>query len=194
MKGINLFTAIFFLTLLACSRYNTQKYLNEEYRAIVDLIPEMVMSDYMLKNNFYVTDTPVLFLINDWYGTIDVSEYSELIPEIKKILKPFYDGTLPDRLFPQKIETEFSKIKIELLEKNKFELDSESGLSEIIKRNKNIFGYLSVSRIHFDSKYKKAYVEFSFFCGESCVWHSMLEIRKENGKWKRYKEIYGGIA
>lgn len=198
------------ISLVGCINYETEKYFDQENKAINDIIPQMIDYHEMVKMNSLDTLNLKLFLI----ATLDTQiyeiykpdgyvvsengnnlpdeeiterqkEYEEDLEKYKQELKLFSalkNGSVKRRILDYKFE--YSTLKIELIPERPHELN--------LKQNE--FGYLYVSRILFNRSYDTGYLSFSFYCGEGCAWDNNIEIVKINGRWKISRYFSGGIA
>lgn len=55
-------------------------------------------------------------------------------------------------------------------------------------------GYLSLSRILFNSDFTKGYLNYEFYCGTNCFVSNNIEISRSNDKWTVSEYFSGGIA
>ncbi|NOQ27736.1 MAG: hypothetical protein GQ564_20425 [Bacteroidales bacterium] len=186
MKHFRIILLAWLVVFSGCNRHDDCRYFEEECHAIIDLVPLMVDLDYMIAHNNYNLEKPSLFIINELYGKIYKIKNEELTRKDQKILDPLIRGKMSDRLITQKIVSDFSKIKLVVLDKMEFETHIQNK-NNIVN---DVFGYLVVSRIAFDRKYQVGFVEYSFFCGEACAWKSLIKIIKINNKWIKDKEIF----
>ncbi|WP_461637132.1 hypothetical protein [Labilibaculum euxinus] len=177
-------------SLIGCMNYETEKYIDQENKAINEIIPQMIKYHEMVKMNNLDTLNLRLFLIS----TLDTQiceinkpdgfvisengvklpneeikegqkEYEENIEKYKlemRLFSALRNGTLNKRVLDYKFE--YLTLKIELI--------PEQNLDYKLKQNE--FGYLKVSRIILNRKYDKGYLSFSFYCGEGCYWVTMF--------------------
>lgn len=190
MKHLRVIFLTWIIVFSGCNRYDSCRYFEEECHAINDLIPLMVDLDYMIAHNKYNVEKPSLFIINKLYGNVNSIKEEELTRKDKRTLNPLISAKMSDRLITKKTVLDFSKIKVVVLDKEKFELQTKN------KTNiaKNTFGYLVISRIAFDKKYQVGFVEYYFYCGDACAWKSMIKIKNNNNKWIKEKEIFKWMA
>lgn len=201
---------IVLLTLCSCRNFDSDKYIDNENKAINDIIHQMINYQERVKMNKIDTNDLKLYIIR----TLDIeiceiyepegfiiSESGNKLPEkeIKdgkriyeeelekfnkeqKQFSPLKDGTLKKRILDYKFE--FVDLEVELISESPQEFNL----------NENEFGYLHISRIIFNKSFDKGYLSFSFYCGEGCFWTNNIEIIKADDKWKISKYLSGGIA
>lgn len=177
----------------SCTNFDSEKYLEEENRAIVDLIPEMVDAEYMLTHNYYGTKSPTIIIIEDLFNELTISEYDSVSDADRKQLKPLTSKQIISRKVTLDQFTKLKDLKVQLISKQEFEKHHMDRLIENVNQDK-LFGYLWISRIVFANDFQTGYVSFDFFCGEACAWNSVLEIKRVNGRWTESRFIFGGIA
>jgi hypothetical protein len=188
-----LITLTFISILVSCKPYESQDYLNEENNAISDLIPKMLDADYMLAHNDFGVDKPTVYLIDDLYTNLELPEYDSVDKLELKGLTPLTSGEIKSRKISSDLVKRINQFAIKLLPIDEYEDKHNKNLTANFI-NKELFGYLSISRIVFTDNYKRGYVSFDVFCGEGCGWSSVIEIKKIDGHWTESKFICGGIA
>ena len=170
--------SVFFL-ICSCSGYDNVYYQNAEDNVIQELIPELVDADYMLTHNDFNIDRPVLFLFKELNGCIDTN-YSYIEKKDFYKIKSLASGKIPNRLLNDTIFNIFENLIVKVISGEYYEEKQSNDCLEEMKRNKDIFGYLSISRIIFNRQMNRGYFYYSFFCGVACAWYSMIEIKKIN--------------
>jgi len=182
--------------------------------AINDIILEMTQFEKLKNSNVWKNGIMTLYIISE-LGTstaysikptgYDIGEngidYTK--EKVEKNKKEFEDELkkyeYEENLFAKLKKGKISKRKLKSSFENDF-LDIQLIVPEKIrelesfKTKENELGYLSISRIIFNSKFNKGYLHFDFICGEGCAWDNNIEIKKINGKWKITKYFSGGIA
>src|SRR5688572_28054602 len=102
MKKIWLTPTIAPLTV-SCANYDSENYLNEEQRAIQDLIPEMMGYKSILNDS--VTEIPTLYLNAELDNELKITstQYEELSEEDKKPLVILAKKKISKRILPNDI-------------------------------------------------------------------------------------------
>ena len=195
----------------ACQNYDSEKYIKMENQAINDIILEMTEFKEMEKMNHWKNEKLKLYIIStldtitswttkpDGYDIgangIDYTkeriernkqEFERNLAKFKKEERQFSDfknGKIKSRNLNFTFKS--NNLNIELTENREINI---LGIKE------NEFGYLSLSRILFNSNYTKGYLHFNFICGDGCAWDHNIEIKKINGKWEITEYFSGGIA
>lgn len=188
-----LITLTFISIIVSCRQYESSDYLNEENKAISDLIPKMLDADYMLAHNDFGIDKPIVYLIEDLYTNLELPEYDSINEIELKGLTPLTSGEIKSRKISSDLVKRINQFTIKLLPIDEYENKHNKNLTANFI-NKELFGYLSISRIVFTDNYKTGYISFDVFCGEGCGWNSVIEIKKIEGRWTESKYICGGIA
>ena len=195
----------------ACQNYDSEKYIKMENQAINDIILEMTEFKEMKKMNHWKNEKLKLYIISkldtitSWTTKPDgydigangihyskeriesnKKKFEQNLAKFEKEERQFSDlkkGKIKSRTinFPFKS----NNLNIELIERKKI---------NILGMKEDEFGYLSVSRIIFNSNYTKGYLHFEFICGDGCAWGHNIEIKKISGKWKITEYFSGGIA
>ena len=190
-----LFIALVFLSLCGCRNYESKEYIAIENEAINDIILQLI--DYeIIKTNHADTNHLKLFLFSSLDTMVyDIDEslllesvyaddevrYERLKKELKKFA-PFKEGKIKERTLDYK--SEYSNMEVVLIPYSLF--------GEEFRENE--LGYLWISRICFNRRFDKGYLQYGFFCGEGCLWKNNIEIVKMNGKWQISEYFSGGIA
>lgn len=179
--------------MVSCKPYESMDYITEENNVIIDLIGEIVDAEYMLTHNDFNTKRPTVYLMDDLYTKLELSNCDSLNETELKELSPLTKGKIKSRKVSNDIVKQIKQFEIKLLTIDEFEKKHNKNLTANFT-NRELFGYLSISRIVFADNYKRGYVSFDFYCGEGCAWNSVIEIKKINGHWIESKFICGGIA
>lgn len=181
IKVLTVFASLVFFT--SCSRFESKKYINEENKAIIDIIPILLNEN----NDHFSLEGSVIYLVNELYNEID-SNYAEISESDIKSLTPFFKKEISQRSLNVNLDSIYD-FKIIYLSKNKIEKNHNYYIKE-----ENAKGFLCISRIIFNKKYNLGYVDFGFYCGEACLWVSTIEIKKINNKWIKTRELRGVIS
>jgi hypothetical protein len=201
-------------SFLGCQNYDNEEYIRMENIAINDIVLEMTKFEEMKNLNEPKIEKLKLYIVSKldttaaWTikpngydigangidytkGRIEENkkEFEEKLEEFEleeKLFIEFKKGKIKARSLNYSFENE--KLNIELIDK---EIIEKLGSFQI---KENEFGYLTISRIIFNSDFTKGYLHFDFICGVGCSWNNNIEIIKINGKWKITKYFSGGIA
>lgn len=187
--------------ILGCRNYDSDFYVKKENEALQQLIPQLIDLNEMLQMNDFGEGKPTLYLLAELHTEIElgsaleekVLETENGLPKTieliesekykvkKKHFKPFINGSIKNR----KLTTEFKypNLHIKLISKDELE-STHTDIAEAMKRNKEIFGYLSMTRIVMNKDFDTGYMSYAFFCGKGCVWGSNIEVKIKNGQWQ----------
>ncbi|TCI84513.1 hypothetical protein [Tenacibaculum sp. M341] len=194
-----------------CKNYESEDYINQENKAINQIIPEITNLNKMIEYNNWDTKDLKLFIYNELIvetatnfepegytiGIDGVPLSEKRLKENKKefeekIAKYEKEEKLFAPLKKRKIKTRSLQYKFNV-DNLKIELvNSESVRIRDLKKGE--FGILAVSRIIFNRNYSKGYLYYTFYCGSGCAWDNNIEIQKIDGKWKITEYFSGGIA
>jgi len=162
----------FLLTIVAltfsCRSFETEEYLREEDKALVDLIPEMADADDMLALNDFGTRKPILYIIEDLDNYLDLNDHDSISDQDREGLAPLIKNQMERRKMSKNISSQIPELDVKLLSVKEYESKHKENLNEYIHKG-GTFGYLGISRIVFVDKYKSGYVSFYLFCGEGCL-------------------------
>ena len=197
-----LILSIFFLSVISCRKYESREYFENENNAIIDIIPELIDLNYMIKSrdkkelklivNRELDIKNISFIEEkfDYYSTLkEKDSLKDIIKREKNGFKPFTDKKLLKRDLRIQIKYDDLEIVIKSFENKKlFETFQKKS------KNENILGCLIISRIIFDKKYESGYMTFGFYCGDGCFWSNNIQIKKINEKWIISERFAGGIA
>lgn len=194
------------ISLFSCSKYNSKEYLSKENELITQLIPQMTDLEDMIEMNqdYYSVVAPSLYIYNELIPTtlacqlgpyivkkvddewvyIDSFYYDWDKESIEfKLFKPLINGKLPQRKL--ELNTTYKGVNAKLVNKHFYNLYSR-------KKDDSVFGFLVISRAII--KNDKAYLSYSFSCGDQCFWNDNLEAELIDGKWVISNCFSGGIA
>ena len=174
MKKIWLTLTIATITV-SCANYDSENYLNEEQRAIQDLIPEMMGYKSILNDS--VTEIPTLYLNAELDNELKITstQYEELSEEDKKPLVILAKKKISKRILPNDIFNDREKPNV------KFISEDECQTPQLDKEK--MIRCLSISRVLFTSDFKKGYLTYKTQCNKICGSNSILSIKKINGHW-----------
>ncbi len=68
----------FLLIAVSCSRFESEAYMDEEDKAIVDLIPAMIDAESMLKHNDFGSARPKVYVIEDLVNSLKQTKFDSL--------------------------------------------------------------------------------------------------------------------
>ncbi|ANQ48576.1 hypothetical protein MY04_1199 [Flammeovirga sp. MY04] len=210
MKKLTLKILVLF-SLMSCSNYESDIYINAEHEAINDILIELIKFKEIKriktrgdeKSKLYIISTldtvtaqifkPEGYLVG--MEGFDITkeeidhqkkEYETILEnycEEEKLFRKLKNGSIKEREIHHVFDDEYFDICLIPQEEFKgFETNTDE------------LGYLFISRIVFNKDYTKGYLHYSFACGIGCFWDNNIVISKVNEKWTITRYFSGGIS
>lgn len=181
------------LLLNSCLDYESSEYINEENRAISDLIFELTDAEYMSKHINDSINQLVIYIENELKNTFFDSDDSFLPSDsVQSLFIPIIEKEISERSFEMSLKS--NNVNFMTIDSVRYDSIRSIGYSKYFEGDNAEIGIFSCSRILFNYSKNKGYLCYDFFCGSGCAWGRFIEIEKIKGKWKIVNILGGWIA